>query len=66
MNKWLMLSDNLFLFGPGGVIRTDSQDTYMHDGSKSEYKTVLYSVSGKVTVVKESVDDILKLLLELY
>lgn len=56
MNKWLFLSESLYNFGAGGITRVEAVPNYNHDGSQSEYKTVLYSNLTAVTKVRESVE----------
>lgn len=60
--KWLHLSDQLIYFGPGGVTRIDTIKNFKSDGTKSDYCTELYEGSKRMTVVKESIDEIHKLL----
>lgn len=62
MNKWLMLSDSLYMFGLGGVNRLEENNHYKSDGTKSDYKTVLYIGTSSIAVVKESIEEIKKLL----
>jgi hypothetical protein len=56
---WIKLSAGVFLFGRGGVTRFETNNGYDFDGGRSPYLTVLYSDASKLTIVKESVEEIL-------
>lgn len=64
MSKYLQLSEGLFLFGQGGVTRVEPLDKRGSSGysTDSEFNTVLYNNNLKITVVKNTVDEILKML----
>jgi hypothetical protein len=55
-NKWINLSEGVFLFGPGGINRIEPMDK--RDGVKTPYQTVLYSNLTKISVVKETIEEI--------
>jgi hypothetical protein len=60
MNKWIKLSEGVFLMGQGGVTYFEAIPAY---DVKNEYKTVLYMGSKRIHV-KESVDDIFNLIVD--
>lgn len=51
---WLNLSDTLYFFGEGGVIKVDPID--FRGQSVSEWKTILIGINGKLGICKESVE----------
>jgi hypothetical protein len=57
--KFIRLSEGIFGFGSGGVNRIEPIDDRYGD---SPYKTVLYNNLQKITAVKETVQDVQKLL----
>jgi hypothetical protein len=58
---WLRLSEGVFFFGPGGV--NVIKDIDMRDKPSTYiFRTELLSGSTRISLVKESSDDILKLL----
>jgi hypothetical protein len=59
MSKFLKLSEGLFLFGNGGVNRIEEIDNRY---GASVYKTALFNNLQKISAVKESLEDIQKLL----
>jgi hypothetical protein len=61
-NKWLQLSEGIFLFGTGGINRIEPMDK--RNGVKTPYNTVLFSDNNKITVVKETEKQIYELLLD--
>jgi hypothetical protein len=66
MNKptWLILTDSLYLFGPGGITRVEEHKAHLTDGSRSAYKSALYEGQKQITVVRESVAEIIEKLAE--
>lgn len=60
MNKWLELSEGLYMFGQGGVTRLEPYKAYLTDGKRSEYITELFMGTARVGVVKDSIEDILQ------
>lgn len=58
-SKWLRLSEGLFYFGTGGCNRLEEVDNRY---GESIYKTALFSNNTKLSAVKESLEDIQKLL----
>lgn len=66
MNKWLELDGSLFMFGVGGITRVEplgEGDRYV-GGRKIEYNTSLYQGTTRITIVKDTVEEIKKLLTE--
>ncbi len=62
-NKWLKLSDGLYLFGNGGVSKIERAD--LLNCPNSPYITILYGSNNvKITSVKESIEELLELLHE--
>ncbi len=55
MTQWILLSDDLYMFGPGGVVRVLEYNHHLSDGKRSDYITALYTINGQVAVVKESI-----------
>ncbi len=58
---FLKLSEGIYLFGQSGINRIEPIDTRFAD---SVYKTVLYNNLTKITAVKETQDEIEKMLLD--
>ena len=57
MNFWLKLSEGVFLFGQGGITSVKSID--LRDKPESYiYRTELFSGDKRISLVKESVDEI--------
>jgi hypothetical protein len=61
-NKWLILSQNLYLFGNGGVSKVEEIDTRLLT-KETTYRTALFCTNVKVGVVQESVEEIQRMLL---
>ena len=64
MSKFIKLSEGLFLIGEGGVNRIEPLALEYGFGEvrESVFKTVLYSNTIKITTVKETIEEIEKLL----
>jgi hypothetical protein len=62
MSKWLQLSEGIYLFGNGGINRIEPMDK--RNGVQTPYNTVLYSNTDRITVVKETEEQILNLLVD--
>lgn len=62
MSKWIQLSEGVYLFGNGGVNRIEPMDK--RNGIQTPYNTVLYSNADRITVVKETEEQILNLLVD--
>lgn len=64
MSKFLKLSEGLFLMGQGGIVRIEPLAVEYGFGQvkENDFKTVLYAATGKITVVKDTVEEIEKLL----
>lgn len=62
MSKWLQLSEGIYLFGNGGINRIEPMDK--RNGLETPYNTVLYSDTNKITIVKETEEQILNLLID--
>lgn len=62
MSKWIQLSEGIYLFGNGGINRIEPMDK--RNGTQTPYNTVLYSNTDRITVVKETEEQILKLLID--
>lgn len=60
---WLKLSDSVFYFGPGGITVLKQID--LRDKPSSYlYKTELYANNAKIDFVKETVEQIEKMIME--
>lgn len=57
MNTWLKLSEGSFLFAPDSINRFEPIEN--REGRTTPYNTVLYNNTTKITVVKETEQEIL-------
>jgi len=62
MNKWLLLSDGLYLFGENAINRVEKVSGYLSDGKKSVYVTALYNGQKEITRVTTTVEEIKEML----
>lgn len=58
-NKWLKLSGQYILFGPGGITRIEQRDGFNAQTQKPEQYTVLYCGALRTTDVSEPANEII-------
>lgn len=62
MGKWLSLSGGFYLFGENSINRIETITSYLNNGKKSNYTTVLYNGQKEITRVEETVEEIKEML----
>lgn len=60
-SSWVQLSEGIYLFGEGGINRVEPLDK--RNGIKTPYNSVLFHNNERITVVKETEKEILKILM---
>jgi hypothetical protein len=59
-SNWIQLSEGIYFFGAGGINRIEPLDK--RNGVQTPYNTVLYCGNERITVVKETEEEIAKFL----